>query len=171
MDKPLADVIAPGLGVLFCGLNPGRQAAAEGHHFAGRGNRFWRVLHLAGFTPRQLSPEEDRQLLDYGCGLTTVVARATAGAADLERQDYISASGDLVQLIERFRPRHVAFLGKAAYAAIQGDRQLAWGRQPTPFGGITAWLLPNPSGRNLSFQLEDLVTAYRDLRSSDDARA
>jgi TDG/mug DNA glycosylase family protein len=171
MGKPLADVIAPGLGVLFCGLNPGRRAAAEGHHFAGHGNRFWPVLHLAGFTPRQLSPEEDRELLKYGCGLTTVVARATAGAADLERKEYISAAGDLMQLVERYRPRHVAFLGKAAYAAIQGTRQLAWGRQPAPFAGAAAWLLPNPSGRNLHFKLEDLAKAYRDLKLSDDARA
>src|ERR1700743_1926862 len=85
--QALRDVIAPGLSILFCGINPGLRAASTGHHFAGRGNRFWRVLHLAGFTPEQILPEDDRSLLRYGCGLTAVVPRATAQAAELSRSE------------------------------------------------------------------------------------
>src|SRR5580698_8875935 len=83
--QPLPDILEPGLSVIFCGINPGLRAASTGHHFAGRGNRFWRVLHLAGFTPEQILPEDDRSLLRYGCGLTAVVPRATAQAAELSR--------------------------------------------------------------------------------------
>jgi TDG/mug DNA glycosylase family protein len=166
MDKPLPDVIAPDLAVLFCGLNPGLAAAAASHHFVGRGNRFWQVLHLAGFTPEKMRPEDDLALLQHGCGLTTVVARPTAGAGDLTRAEYVAAAADLSRLVDRFRPRCVAFLGKAAYAAIRGRRELSWGQQSECFSGAGAWLLPNPSGRNLNYGLADLVAAYRELRLS-----
>lgn len=167
-EKPLPDVVAPGLAVIFCGLNPGVSAAATGHHFVNRSNRFWRVLHRAGFTPEEIRPEDDRTLLDHGCGLTTVVTRPTPGAGDLDRAEYVAAASDLKRLVARLRPRCLAFLGKPAYAAIQGRRELAWGRQPERFGGAVVWVLPNPSGRNLAFGLDALVTAYRALRLSDD---
>src|SRR4249920_3233303 len=90
MSRPLPDLLKPALSVVFCGINPGNQAAAEGHHFAGRSNRFWRVLHLAGFTPHQIAAEHDRSLLAYHCGLTTVVERPTAGADELELHEFLA---------------------------------------------------------------------------------
>jgi TDG/mug DNA glycosylase family protein len=163
MGKTLPDIVAPGLSVIFCGINPGLGAAAVGHHFAGRGNRFWRVLHLAGFTPQELSPQDDRTLLAYGLGLTSVVERPTAGAGELGRQEFVAAAAGFEHWVRRQAPRCVAFLGKAAYAGMMG-RVVPWGRQAAPFGGAVAWVLPNPSGRNLSFSLDALTTAYRDLR-------
>jgi TDG/mug DNA glycosylase family protein len=164
MGKPLPDIVAPGLSVIFCGINPGLGAAAAGHHFVGRGNRFWRVLHLAGFTPDEIRPQDDRSLLAHGLGLTTVVERPTAGGGDLARREFGAAAAGLQDWVRREAPSCIAFLGKAAYAGMMGRQVVAWGRQDEPFGGAVAWLLPNPSGRNRAFSLEALTLAYRELR-------
>ncbi|CAB3629489.1 G/U mismatch-specific DNA glycosylase [Achromobacter pestifer] len=159
----LPDLLAEGLAVVFCGINPGLRAAASGHHFDGANNRFWRVLHLAGFTPQQIRPANDRDLLAHRCGLTAAVGRATARADQLSQQELLNAGAALRLKIEHYRPAHVAFLGKAAYAAISNQRQVLWGRQAEPFGGAHAWVLPNPSGLNRSFSVNELVDAYRQL--------
>ena len=162
--QSLPDILAPGLAVVFCGINPGLLAASTGRHFAGHGNRFWRVMHLAGFTPEQLGPEDDHALLQYGYGLTTAVSRATARANDLSRMELKAAAIDFEQKIERYAPKYIAFLGKMALAAMSGTRDIQWGLQSAPFGGARAWVLPNPSGLNRSFSLDALVGAYRELQ-------
>ena len=154
--------------MIFCGINPGMTAAAQGHHFAGRGNRFWRTLHLAGFTPEQVQPENDRTLLRYQCGLTAVVERPTASADQLSLHEFSAAAAGFEQKIARHAPRFVAFLGKAAYCALSGKREVAWGLQAKTFGNAAVWVLPNPSGRNRAFSLEQLVAAYRELRLAVD---
>jgi TDG/mug DNA glycosylase family protein len=163
MTDGLRDIIADRLDVLFCGINPGLKAAATGHHFAGRGNRFWRTIHLAGFTPQEIAAEEADSLLRYGCGLTAFVERPTARADQLLPQEFEAAAADFQRKIARYVPRFVAFLGKAAYAGLIGSRQVEWGRQADPIGASVVWVLPNPSGRNLAFHLDQLVEAYRDL--------
>lgn len=162
----LPDIIAERLDVLFCGINPGLFAAATGHHFAGRGNRFWRVIHLAGFTPDQIAPENDRTILPHGCGLTSFITRPTARADQLQSEEFVAAAADFERKIDRYRPRFVAFLGKAALADLSGSRDLAWGFQSTRIAQSAVWLLPNPSGRNRAFSLEDLARAYRELRDA-----
>ncbi|MBV4476889.1 G/U mismatch-specific DNA glycosylase [Pseudomonas botevensis] len=159
----LEDILADGLSVVFCGINPGLLAAEQGHHFAGRGNRFWRTLHLAGFTSQEVRPEEDRSILQYGCGLTAVVERPTARADQLSANEFTAAAASFEHKIARCAPRFVAFLGKAAYAGLSGQKVLQWGPQAQTFGGAQVWILPNPSGRNLAFNLEQLVAAYRAL--------
>jgi TDG/mug DNA glycosylase family protein len=162
----LPDILAQGLSVVFCGLNPGLSAAASGHHFVGRGNRFWRTMHLAGFTPELIDPVEDRRILQYGCGLTAVVDRPTARADEVSRGEFKASHEALHRKVERYAPAHLAFLGKAAYSAISGQRELPWGLQAARFAGAVAWVLPNPSGLNRAFSLDDLVRAYRELRSA-----
>ncbi|MFM0606734.1 G/U mismatch-specific DNA glycosylase [Paraburkholderia sediminicola] len=162
--QSLPDILEPSLSVVFCGINPGVLAASTGHHFAGRGNRFWRAVHLAGFTPEQISPEDDRTLLQYRCGLTTVVSRPTARADELSQSEFKAAAVEFERKIERYAPQCVAFLGKMALCAMSGKRDIDWGLQPTAFGGARAWVLPNPSGLNRGFSLDALVTAYRELR-------
>lgn len=159
----LPDIIAKDLAVLFCGINPGLQAAADGHHFSGRGNRFWRVLHLAGFTPEEIAPQDDRMLLRHGCGLTAVVGRATARADQLSRQDFAAAAGHFERKLAHYTPRFVAFLGKPAYQALTGSLDVTWGPQAIRMAQSEVWVLPNPSGRNRSFSLGRLVVAYQDL--------
>jgi TDG/mug DNA glycosylase family protein len=168
VSEKLEDILAGQLAVIFCGINPSMTAAAHGHHFAGRGNRFWRTLHLAGFTPQLVQPENDRTILRYHCGLTAVVERPTASADQLSLHEFTAAAADFEQKIARHAPRFVAFLGKAAYAALSGQRDIAWGLQTKTFGHATVWVLPNPSGRNRGFSLEQLVTAYRELRLAVD---
>ncbi len=159
----LTDVISVSLKVVFCGINPGMHSAAAGLHFANRSNRFWRVLHLAGFTPRQLEPEESHLLLDYGFGITSAVARPTVSAANLSRADYIAGRPAFERKIAKYRPEYVAFLGKPALSVFLNQRNLRWGLQSTARGGSAVWLLPNPSGLNCAFTIGMLTSAYREL--------
>ena len=162
----LPDILAGGLKVVFCGINPGIQSAALGHHFATRSNRFWRVLHLSGFTPEQILPQNARSLLDYGYGLTSAVERPTVGASDLKRSDFIAGRAALEQKIQQYAPRCIAFLGKPAWSAFSPLRDTTWGRQTTLFAGAMVWVLPNPSGLNRAFPLIRLTASYRELLES-----
>lgn len=156
-------MLAKGLKVVFCGINPGMRSATVGYHFATGSNRFWRVLHRSGFTPELVLPENGRALLRYGCGLTSAVARPTVGANELTRSDFIAGRSNLERKIRTYAPRYLAFLGKPAVAAIFNLRQVAWGEQAVHFGATAVWVLPNPSGLNRAFSLDDLTTAYREL--------
>ncbi|HEY0146584.1 MAG TPA: G/U mismatch-specific DNA glycosylase [Methylovirgula sp.] len=164
MSDGLPDVLAPGLAVVFCGINPGAHAAAAGHNFVGRSNRFWRAVHLAGFTPTELSAEEDQTFVRYGCGLTVAVARPTRRAEEITRDERSAGAAALRARIEHYAPRTIAFLGKASFAAIMGQRHVTWGPQPARFGGAAVWVVPNPSGLNRGFSLDQLVEAYGTLR-------
>lgn len=163
LEQVLPDVLAPGLRVLFCGINPGLYSAEIGHHYAGRGNRFWQVLYAAGFTPRVLSPLEDYTLTTYGCGLTNLVARATAGADALTRQELVAGRRRLQEKVQRCRPAALAILGLGAYRQAFEQRAATVGPQPECWAGAAVWVLPNPSGRNAHYQLPDLVFLYRAL--------
>src|SRR3954454_3148482 len=118
--KPLRDVVAPDLDVLFCGINPSLLSAARGHHFARPGNRFWPALHLAGLTPRRLRPEEDRELLRYGLGVTNLVDRPTRTAAELTPEELREGAAALEELVTRHRPRVLAVLGITAWRQAFG---------------------------------------------------
>jgi double-stranded uracil-DNA glycosylase len=166
--KPLPDVVAPGLDVLFCGINPSLLSAARGHHFARPGNRFWPALHLAGLTPRRLAPEEDRELLRYGLGVTNLVDRPTRTAAELTPGELRGGAAALGRLVEEHRPRVVAVLGLTAWRLAVGSARAGWGRQPARIGGADTWVLPNPSGLNAHFQLPDLARLYAGLRGPPD---
>jgi len=159
----LPDIISTSLNVVFCGINPGMRSAAVGQPFANRSNRFWRVLHLAGFTATQLEPEEALLLLDHGCGLTSAVARPTVRATHLSRADYIAARPAFERKIAKYRPRYLAFLGKPAVSVFLNQRDIWWGLQPTTLGGSAVWVLPNPSGLNCAFTIGMLTDAYREL--------
>jgi TDG/mug DNA glycosylase family protein len=157
------DLIAPGLKVLFCGINPSLYSAVVGHHFARPGNRFWPTLHRAGFTDRLLQPSEERALLALGIGITNVCPLASASAESLTPADYASGCAVLRRKLRRYRPRAIAFLGLGAYRIAAGDPNATVGQQERPFAGVVAWALPNPSGLNAHYQLADLVECYRAL--------
>jgi double-stranded uracil-DNA glycosylase len=162
--KTVPDVIAPGLRVLFCGINPGLYTAAVGHHFARPGNRFWPALHGSGFTDRLLSPFAERQLLQLGLGVTNVVARATAAASELTKDDFIKGGSRLRAKVRRYRPRIVAVLGVGAYRDAFARTKAVIGEQDEQIGEARVWVLPNPSGLNANYQLNDLVKLFRELR-------
>jgi double-stranded uracil-DNA glycosylase len=164
--RTVHDLIAPDLRVLFCGINPSLYTAVVGHHFARPGNRFWKTIHAAGFTERVLHPSEQRELLALGIGLTNVVARATASADELSDEDYRQGSVLLGRKLRRYQPRVIAFLGLGAYRVVSGRREATVGRQPEAFAGVDVWALPNPSGLNAHYRLEDLVECYAALARS-----
>jgi TDG/mug DNA glycosylase family protein len=150
--------------VLFCGINPGLYSAATGNHFARPGNRFWPALHGGGFTPRRFSPWEKHLLLEQGCGLTNLVARATASADELAPAEFQDGRKRLKRKLRRYRPRIVAFLGMGAYRHAFGAPKAALGEQPGRFEGARVWVLPSPSGLNASYQMDALVELLRELR-------
>lgn len=155
---------------MFCGINPASTAAADGHNFSSPSNRFWAVLHQAGFTDVRLRPDEERRLLTYGCGITAVVTRPTPRASDVTADEFRRAAPAFEAKIQRYAPRVVAFLGKRALAAMASRPDLDWGRQPdaaaAAVAGAQAWVLPNPSGLNRNFTLDGLVESYGELRAA-----
>jgi double-stranded uracil-DNA glycosylase len=162
--KTIEDVIAPNLKVLFCGINPGLYSGYTGHHFARPGNRFWPTLHAAGFTPRRLAPSEERELLLHGYGITNLVRRATATAAELTAAELQSGGERLLSKVEHFRPAVVAVLGVTAYRAAFGLPRATLGEQPGGLGPARLWVLPNPSGLNAHYTPAMLADVYREFR-------
>ncbi|MFG3281152.1 G/U mismatch-specific DNA glycosylase [Streptomyces sp. NPDC048111] len=163
-DTVIPDVIAGGLSVLFCGINPGLMSGATGHHFARPGNRFWPVLHLSGFTPRQLKPSEQDELLSYGLGITNVVARATARADEIGAEEFREGGRLLAEKVERLRPRWLAVVGVTAYRTAFGDRKARIGPQAHMIGTTRVWALPNPSGLNAHWTAQTMAEEYARLR-------
>lgn len=158
--QTLPDILAPDLKVIFCGLNPGLGSATKGHHFMNKSNRFWKVLHLSGFTTELIEAQNDRDLLKYSCGLTSAVARATTKASELSKGEFKKNVKILEKKILLNRPDVIAFLGKAAYAEISGKKDLNWGEQGETFAGAEVWVMPNTSGLNRNFGLQELVESY-----------
>lgn len=167
-DRRVPDLIAPGLKVLFVGINPGLYSAAVGHHFARPGNRFWPALHLAGITDRLLSPAEERELLSRGYGITNLVDRPSAAADELSCEELVAGGRQLTAKIRRYRPRIVAFVGLGAYRTAFGHKDAAVGPQRERIEGSRVWVLPNPSGLNAHYRLEDLGRLFARLRLAAD---
>ena len=165
-DRAIRDVIAPRLHVLFCGINPSLWSGATGHHFARPGNRFWPTLHRAGFTPRQLRPDETGALLAAGIGITNLVNRATAAAAELGTEELRDGADRLRRTVREYRPRSVAVVGIDAYRKAFDAAKAPPGRQPERLEGALLWVLPNPSGLNAHYQLDALAAVFAELRNA-----
>ncbi len=163
--KTVPDIIAPQLRVLFCGINPSLTSAAEGYHFATPGNRFWPSLFRGGFTPEQLSPKENRRLLDYGLGVTNLVARATTGAAELGADEYQAGVVKLERKCRRYKPAVVAVLGVGAYRVGFSEKLATIGPQTRTLGETRMYVLPNPSGLNAHYSPDKLSTLFKDFRA------
>ena len=164
MTRHLPDILAKDLNVVFIGINPALSAAVAGHHFVSPSNRFWRALHLSGFTPLQIPPQDDRTILQYGYGLTAAVDRPTKSASELASVDFAQAAERLKCKVRRLSPRAIAFLGKSAYSGMTRRKIIDWGHQAQAFADADTWILPNPSGLNRAFDLRALVAAYREMR-------
>ena len=163
--KFIPDVIARDLKVLFCGINPSLYSAAVGHHFARPGNRFWPTLFAAGFTDRLYSPFEDDLLLKSGCGITNVVDRATATAAEVSASEFVTGGELLKQKVERYQPKSIAVLGVGAYRMAFQQPNAVIGKQTAKIGDAEVWVLPNPSGLNAHYGRPELARIFGELRS------
>ena len=165
-DRTIPDVIAPGLCVVFAGINPGLYSAATGYHFARPGNRFWPTLHRSGFTGRVFRPDEQEQLLGLGLGITNVVARATARADELRPEEFVAGACILNEKITRLHPCWLAVVGVTAYRAAFGSPGAKVGPQDGAIGETRVWVLPNPSGLNASWTAARLAEAFGELRQA-----
>lgn len=167
-DRTIPDVIAPGLRVLFAGINPGLYSAATGHHFARPGNRFWPTLHRSGFTPRQFRPDEQDLLLGLGLGITNIAARATARAAELSPAELRAGAGLLAGKLAQLTPGWLAVLGVTAYRTAFGCPDAQVGPQAVVIGPTQLWVLPNPSGLNAHYAAGALAAEFARLRAAAD---
>jgi double-stranded uracil-DNA glycosylase len=161
----VADLIAPGLHALICGINPSLYSAVVGYHFARPGNRFWPAIYAAGITPRRLRPDEQSELLALGYGVTNVVERATARADELSPEEFVAGGARLAARVARYRPSALAVLGVSAYRIAFARPRAVVGPQPDTVGGAPVWVLPNPSGLNAHYSLDALARAYRDFHA------
>lgn len=168
-SRRLKDLLAPGLKVVFCGINPGLYSAATGCHFARPGNRFWPGLHAAGFTPRRLDPSEQGELLRLGCGITNLVPRTTARADELTPEELIAGGNRLVRKLRRYRPAFLAVLGMGAYRTAFGQPHAGPGPQVQIIGVTRVWLLPSPSGLNAHYQPKEFAKRLRALLAAVNA--
>jgi TDG/mug DNA glycosylase family protein len=162
----LPDVLAEGLHVVFVGINPGLSSAAAGHSFHTPGNRFWPALHRSGFTPRQLRAEEERLLPDWGLGITSLVRRPTARAAQLTRDELVAGGQDLDGRVRAIRPRWLAMLGVTGYRVAFGAPAARLGPQTATIGGARVWIVPNPSGLNAHYPPEALAVEFARMRAA-----
>jgi TDG/mug DNA glycosylase family protein len=165
-NTTIPDVIAPGLDVLFCGINPGLYSGALGQHFALPGNRFWPALHAGGFTPRRYAPGEQEKLLDLKLGVTNVVARTTARADELTDDELREGGKLLVAKVLEYRPRWLAVVGITAYRTAFGFPKARVGPQDHLIGDTRVWVLPNPSGLNAHWTPAGLAEEFARLRTA-----
>ena len=162
--RTIPDLIAPGLKVLFCGINPGLYSGATGLHFARPGNRFWPALHKSGFTKRLLAPYERHELLAEGYGITAIVRRTTATAAELSDEEYRAGRKALERKVRKYSPGWVAVLGLGAYRVGFDRPKAKVGPQLETIGSAGLWVLPNPSGLNANHQLPQLIEMFSELK-------
>ncbi len=170
MTSAVPDVLAPGLRLVFCGINPGRRSAAAGAHFANPRNDFWRLLHDAGFTPRLFEPAEQHGLLELGLGLTNAAERTTRGSGDLRRADFAGTAARLEALARDLRPGAIAFVGKEAYRGGFRERPNL-GRQERRLGETWLYVLPSTSPANASVPYAERLRWFGALREEMESPA
>ncbi len=166
VNRTMTDLIDYDLKVLFCGINPGIWSGATGFHFAKPGNRFWKALHLGGFSERVLHPSEEHELLENGYGITSFCKRTTATAAELSNAEIVEGGRLLVKKIKKYKPQILAVLGIGAFRTAFNQPKAKLGRQDETVGATRIWLLPNPSGLNAHYQLDDLAKLFAELKQA-----
>jgi TDG/mug DNA glycosylase family protein len=167
--RTLPDLIPSPTRLLIVGINPGLLTVAVQAHFARRGNRFYKALHLAGITDHVIDasggfrPEDVAQLEELGIGITCIVPGATARADELTPEQLREGGAALRRRVEALQPKVVAMLGVTAYRVAFGEPRATVGRQPDDWGSSQVWVVPNPSGLNAHSSLADLAAAYREV--------
>jgi TDG/mug DNA glycosylase family protein len=165
---PLRDRIRPGVRILFVGINPGIRSSLTGHHFAGFSNRFWKLLWESGLVPEPIGHQDDVRLPEWGYGITNIVPRPTPGIDTLRPEEYVAGRLRLRRKIYRYRPAVLAAVGVTVFRALFPERKgpVSLGWQPEHVGASRVFVLPNPSGRNANFSYQEMLAAFRELRSS-----
>lgn len=163
--KQVPDYLANGLRIIFVGYNPSIRSGETGHHFANPNNRFWNILNSTELTPRKYRPEEDRELLKLGYGLTNIVARPTRAAADITESEYQAGKLELYHKIKCYLPKVVCFVGKGVYEKYSGKRNVSWGAQKEPMvPGVIDFVAPSSSGL-VRMKISEVIAIYLLLKS------
>lgn len=161
--EPIPDHLEKNLKILFVGFNPSIRSSQTGFHYANPNNRFWKILYESGLTPRKMRPEENSRLLEFGFGLTNIVARPTREAAEISKEEYKIGAEKLKKKIIRYQPQSVCFVGKGVYQQYSKKRDIPWGEQPKPvITGIAEFVAPSSSGL-VRMKVEEIVEIYRGL--------
>jgi TDG/mug DNA glycosylase family protein len=168
LESAIPDVLAPGLRVLFCGINPGRVSAAAQTHFANPRNDFWRLLHAASFTPRLLEPAQQFELLTYRIGVTNAAARTTPGSGDLRKGDFAGAAERLERIAVDLQPSWIGFVGKEAYRGTFGERP-ELGVQERRLRNTRLFVLPSTSPANAAVPWEERLRWFEELSRASDS--
>lgn len=156
-------MLGPGVHLVLCGINPGRASAAASAHFANPRNDFWRLLHAAGFTPRVFAPQEQHELLSLGIGLTNAARRTTRGSGDLRKADFTGSAERLEEIARTYRPKVIAFVGKAAFSGVYGERA-RHGLQERALAETKLFVLPSTSPANAAVSWDERLRWFRALR-------
>lgn len=165
ISKPLPDILAPGLKILFIGYNPGLRSAEMGHHYAGKSNRFWDILYRAGLTAEKLDYTRDRELLSYGYGSTNIIDRPSKSANELARKEYLEGKKALRELLNEYKPSVACYVGIGVYKSFSGKRKVEWGQQTDQIlEGILDFVAPSTSGLN-RMPIVAQVKIYSELKS------
>jgi thymine-DNA glycosylase len=159
----LPDYLRPDLDLVFVGINPGLRSAGTGHHYAGRGNHFWPLLHESGLVDEPLTYEDDARVLEWGIGLTNMVQRASRSISDLAPAELRAGADVLREKLRRYAPRTVCFNGKRIYEVF-GSRPCEFGLQPERLAGSRLYVMPSTSARTAAFQRADKVRFFVELR-------
>jgi len=165
---PLCDRVRPRVRVLFVGINPGIRSAETGHHFAGYSNRFWKLLYDSRLVPEPISTKDDARLPEWGFGITNLISRATPGIDTLRPDEYVAGARALRRNARRWRPDVAAFVGVTLYRVVFAKRpseSIGLGLQIEEFEGARVFVLPNPSGRNANYSYQEMLAAFRGLRT------
>lgn len=160
--REIPDLVAEGLHLLICGINPGLWSGYTGHHFAGPANRLWPALERAGITPRRLVAAERDELLARGVGITNLVGRTSALASDLTTAELRAGGVRLEGLVADIRPGAVAILGMGAYRTAFRRPRAPLGRQEVDLAGTPLWVLPNPSGLQQRYGVDVVADLLRE---------
>jgi TDG/mug DNA glycosylase family protein len=156
------DVLAPGLRIVFVGINPGRFSAAAAAHFANPRNDFWRLLHAARLTSRLYEPQEQFALLDERIGVTNAAYRTTPGSGDLRRADFAGSAERLERIARELGPAWLAFVGKEAYRGAFGERP-ELGLQERRLGETQLFVLPSTSPANAAVSWDERSRWFQEL--------
>jgi double-stranded uracil-DNA glycosylase len=164
----LRDRVRPPVRVLFVGINPGVRSAETGHHFAGYSNRFWKLLYDSRIVPEAIGTEDDARLPEWGLGITNLIPRATPGIDTLRPEEYVAGARMLRRKVRRWRPEVVALVGVTLYRVVfskRASQRVGLGLQIEELEGARVFVLPNPSGRNANYSYQEMLAAFRGLRT------
>ena len=144
----LKDIVTENLDVIFCGTAKGEASARKGFYYAGPGNKFYSILHQAGFTPTKLEPTDCYEINKYNIGLTDLVHTEFGNDNEISDESY-DVEGFIAKM-EKYQPKYIAFNSKKGASFVLGFKGITklvdYGLQDKIIGKSKLFVLPSTSG-------------------------